>query len=92
MNYDNMTRDEAIQYAGIEAVKAVEAENCDFTNRVTAGTEWDGWCEFSASVRLHDDPNNRECLTAYYYQRNEDVDATEDLGSLTWVIDHYSLW
>lgn len=91
MNIEKMTREEAIQYAGIEAVRAVESENCDFTNRVTAGTEWDGFCEFSASVRLHDDPNDREQLIAYYYQKNEDVDSTEDLGSLRWEIDHFSL-
>lgn len=91
MDYDKMTREDAIQYAGIEAVKAVESENCDFTNRVTDGTEWDGWCEFSASVRLSNDPNDRESLIAYYYQKNEDVDAVEDMGDLTWTIDHYSV-
>lgn len=86
-----MTRDEAIALVGLEAVESVEGENCDFTNRVTNGTEWDGFCEFSASVRLHDDPNDREQLIAYYYQKNEDVDATEDLGSLNWEIDHYEV-
>lgn len=90
MDYGKMTREEAISYAGIDAVKAVEAAECDFTNRVTEGTEWQDWDEFAASVDLHNEDN--EHLIAYYYQKKEDVSATDDLSSLTWVVDHFSLW
>lgn len=83
-----MTREQAIEMAGIERVETVEGMDCDFTNRVTTGTEWDGFCEFSASVPLDDG----DYLTAFYYQKNEDVNATEDLGSLTWVVDHYEIY
>lgn len=81
-----MTREQAIERVGIELVEAVEKENCDFTNRITNGTEWQGYCEFSASLK-----NDLGTVVVYYYQKEEDVDATEDLGSLDWEIDHYDV-
>lgn len=69
-------------------VESAEADNCDFTNRVTSGTAWDGWCEFAGCSAPNEDG---ERVIAYYYQKNEDVNATEDLGSLTWDIDHYEI-
>ena len=41
-----MTREEAIKTVGLELVEEAERDNCDFTNRVTDGTEWDGYTEF----------------------------------------------
>lgn len=93
-----MTREEAIKAVGIEWVEAVEKENCDFTNRVTSGTEWDGFDEFSATVEFdrgeYVEFGNGcwHCIVAYYYQKSEDVNATEDLGSLDWEVDHYELY
>ncbi len=78
----NLTREQAVAAVGEEAVAKVEAENCDFTNRVMDG----GWVEFAASVKVGDDT-----LTAYYYQTQEAVDAVEDLGSLTWEIEGYEV-
>ena len=93
-----MTREEAIKAVGIEWVEAVEKESCDFTNRVTSGTEWDGYDEFSATLEFDSGEyvnfeNDSYCgIVAYYYQKSEDVNATEDLGSLDWEIDHYELY
>jgi hypothetical protein len=82
-----MTRSEAIKVVGQKAVEAVDGLNCDFTNRVTNGTEWDGYCEFAASIDLEDGSS----LIAYYYQDEKEVDRVEDLGSLTWEVDHYEV-
>lgn len=41
-----MTREEAIKAVGLELVEDAERDNCDFTNRVTDGTEWQGYTEF----------------------------------------------
>jgi len=78
----NLTREQAVAQVGEEAVAKVDAENCDFTNRVMDN----GWVEFSASVKL-----GEETLTAYYYQTQEAVDAAEDLGSLTWEVEGYEV-
>lgn len=83
-----MTREEAIERMGLAMVEDAESDNCDFTNRVTNGTEWDGFCEFAGYSEANEEG---ERVVAYYYQKNEDVDATEDLGSLTWTIDHYEI-
>lgn len=78
----NLTREQAVAQVGEEAVAKVDAENCDFTNRVMDG----GWVEFSASVKVGD-----ETLTAYYYQTQAAVDAAEDLGNLTWEVKGYEV-
>lgn len=83
-----MTREEAIKAVGQEAVEKVERENCDFTNRLTDGTEWMGWTEFAAWIDIDDERK----LGAFYYQKKEDVDAVEDLGDLIWDIDHYEVF
>lgn len=83
-----MTREEAIERVGVELVEDVEATACDFTNRITDGTEWDGYVEFSASSRRNDEG---DFVVAYYYQKEQDVDSVEDLGSLDWEIDHYEI-
>lgn len=83
-----MTREEAIKRMGLAMVESAEADSCDFTNRVTNGTEWDGFCEFAGYSEPNEDGKR---VVAYYYQKNEDVDATEDLGSLDWEIDHYEM-
>lgn len=82
-----MTRDEAVKLCGLEAVERIEKENCDFTNRVTNGTEWNGYCEFIASINLEDG----RILESYYYQEEKEVDQVEDLGYLLWEVDHYNV-
>jgi hypothetical protein len=78
----NLTREEAVAQVGEQAVAQVEAQNCDFTNRVMES----GWVEFSASIKL-----GEETMTAYYYQTQAAIEAAEDLGSLTWEVEGYEV-
>lgn len=84
-----MTREEAIKAVGLDLVIEAENKNCDYTNRVTDGTEWAGFTEFSAISSGNQDDQKVAC---YYYQKNEDVKYNEDLGALTWVVDHYEVF
>ena len=89
MRKGNLTRAQAIERVGASAVDTVDAENCDFTNRVQ--TDGDTGVEFSASV-IATDLDGEECsLMAYYYQAEEDLDGVEDLGSLDWEIEGYEI-
>lgn len=83
-----MTREQVVERMGLEMVESAESDNCDFTNRVMNGTAWDGWTEFAGYSKANEEG---ERVVAYYYQKNEDLDATEDLGSLDWEIDHYEI-
>jgi hypothetical protein len=76
-----LTRNQAIELCGLEAVGRVERANADFSHR-----EIDDLIEFTASV-----PCGAETLTAYYYQDRRDVDAVENLDELRWEILHYSV-
>ena len=78
----NLTRAQAIEAAGEDAVKAVESKNCDFTNRVMD----DGQVEFAASVTT-----SEGVLTAYYYQSQAAVDAADGLDALDWEIEGYEI-
>lgn len=78
----NLTREQAIEAVGEDAVKAVEAKNCDFTNRVMD----DGKVEFAASVTT-----SEGVLTAYYYQSQDAVDAADGLDALDWEIEGYEI-
>jgi hypothetical protein len=92
MKKGNLTREQAIQQAGIDVVKAVEAKNCDFTNRVQ--TDGDTAVEFSASVSFIDlDPAVlTRTLTAYYYHDADAVEAAGELDQLCWVIEGYEIY
>ena len=85
---ENMSREEACALLGERLIKEVESLNCDYTNRVTDGTEWHGFTEFMSSLELG---NNNYHINAYYYQKNEDVENTEDLGSLKWEVQKFEL-
>lgn len=76
-----LTRNQAIELCGLEAVGRVERANADFSGR-----ELEDVVEFAASVPCGDDT-----LTAYYYQDRRDVDAVENLDELRWEILHYSV-
>ena len=85
---ENLSREEACALLGERLIKEVESLNCDYTNRVTDGTEWHGFTEFMSSLELG---NNNYHINAYYYQENEDVENTEDLGSLKWEVQKFEL-
>lgn len=85
IDFDNMTREEAVAVVGEQSVCEVERENCDFTN----GVRDDGLTEFAASVKATDRDGESVTLRAMYYQPSDDVDGVEDLSDLKWVVDHY---
>jgi hypothetical protein len=88
MRHGNLTREEAIKLAGIKVVEKVEAENCDFTNRLQ--TDGDTDVEFAASVNFTHPDGLSAILTAYYYQDEDEVDV-DDLGDLKWEIHGYEI-
>lgn len=93
MRKGNLTREQAIELVGEAAVTKVDAENCDFTNRVgfNGSVQGDDEVEFSASVSCEDKGGYEVSLVAYYYQDAKAVDATDDLGSLDWQVEGYEV-
>jgi hypothetical protein len=92
MRKGKLTREQAIEIAGIEVVEKLDNENCDFTNRVQC--DGDTAVEFSASVHYTDPEfvgENNTTLIAYYYQEEEDLDGIEDLSDLGWEIAGYEV-
>ncbi len=80
----NITRQEAINEAGIKAVEIIENDNLDFSNRVTDGTKDHGNTEFSVSTNFIDS-NGEECqLFMYCFINSDDVQAVESLDLLDW--------
>lgn len=89
MRKGTLTRDQAVAIVGADAVNAVGAEECDFTNRVQ--TDGDTGVEFSASVDAVD-TNGEQCLLlAYYYQDADVLSSAEDLSDLDWKIYAYAV-
>lgn len=80
-----LTREQAIEQAGIQAIEAVEAMNCEPTGRITD----DGTMEFRASVALNDEEGS--ILEVYYFQDEETAMQTEDLSDLQWEIHGYRI-
>jgi hypothetical protein len=93
MRKSSLTREQAIERCGIDAVKKVESENCDFTNRVDVDLDLEGVIEFSASVEARDLKDDNLCvLTAYYYADKDQVENCDgDLGSVDWEIHTYTI-
>lgn len=93
MRKGNLTREQAVAIVGEAAVAKVDAERCDFTNRVgfNGSVQGDDEVEFSAGMACEEKDGNEVTLIAYYYQDAADVDATDDLGSLNWEIEGYEV-
>ena len=93
MEQSGLTRDMAIEQAGVGLVEAVDAKNCEPTNRVgyNGACQGDALTEWSASVKLEDGT----ILTAYYYTTNDQDEVMAandgDGASIDWTVDHYSL-
>lgn len=90
MRKGKLTREQAVELCSIETVEKVESENCDFTNRLQ--TDGDTAVEFASSVKFIDGDGIQRTLTAYYYQEQEELDKTEDLGNMDWEIEGYEIW
>ena len=84
-----LTREQVVAMVGSEAVDKVDAENCDFTNRLQ--TDGDNRVEFSSSVLCEDKEGYESTLIAYYYQDDDDLVGVEDLSDLTWTIAGYEV-
>lgn len=80
-----LSREEAINIAGLNAVEILDNENCEPTNRV-GYLFGDDEIEFSASVSIEDG-----ILKAYYYQDAESVKENE-LDCLDWEIHGYEIF
>ena len=93
MKKGNLTRDQAIQIVGADAVTAAENESCDYTGRVgyNGSCQGDDLVEFSASAGAVDSDGYDVHVIAYYYQDAADVDAEESLDGLVWTIYGYEV-
>jgi hypothetical protein len=91
MNTYNLSRAQAVELAGLEAVESVERENCEPTSRLLPDhmvdiTEW------AASVKCL-----AGTLSIYYMTNGSDEMIADnnggDWGEIPWSdrIDHYSL-
>ena len=72
MKKGTLSREEAIELAGIGAVKKVELLNCEPTSR--AQTDGDNDIEYAASIKL----DSGDILTAYYYMDGDWYESLED--------------
>ena len=93
MKMDKLTREQAIELVGLAAVEAVERMDCECTSRVTAGTDWEGYDEWEATLYLD---GEFSYISAVYFQRSEDTCVNEDgeypdLSSLDWTVDHFEI-
>jgi len=88
MRKGDLTREQAIERAGLELVEKVEGLNCDFTGRLQ--TDGDKAVEFSAGTNFIDQDGYNRVLTAYYYQDPEDLDEN-DFDDLDWEISGYEI-
>ena len=91
-SWKELSEEEISKILTPEEKEEVDSANCDCTNRVTSGTEWDGFSEWASDTKL----GNGWTVRAYYYQPEEafyreDGEQIEDLGELDWVIDHYMI-
>lgn len=97
MNTTNqLTREQAIEIVGAEAVKKVEAEGCEPTGRVgyNGACQGDELTEWAAGVATTDKDGIPVRLVAYYYTSNEEDDDIADAGTgdvIDWEISHYSV-
>lgn len=88
MRKGKLTRELAIQEAGLGVVEKLEHENCDFSGRLQ--TDGDDAVEFTASIAFVNSDGDNCHLVAYYYQMAEDVNERE-LDQLDWKIEGYEI-
>jgi len=92
----NITREEAIELAGMETVEILDRENCEPTGLVgyNGACQGDDLTQWTASVKFEQD-GQQYTLVAYYYTTNaqDDIMAANDGdgASIDWVIDAYMI-
>ena len=88
----DITAEELVLLLGKDVLDRLEAENCDYTNRVSADLDCNNEVEFSATISVAEVPEWGDVsVTAYYYQDKDEAAETDDLGSLDWEIRHIRL-
>jgi hypothetical protein len=95
MRKGNLTREQAIEIAGLETVLKVESLNCEPTSRLQ--TDGDESTEWSASVRFDTDEDAyTKTLVAYYYttpEQNKILEEYDGDGSyIDWEINGYEIF
>ena len=97
MQHGELTREQAIKRAGIAAVEAVEAENCEPTGRCgyNGACQDDALIEWSASVKAVDSDGDEVALIVYYYTDQADSDAMDaaygDGSVIDWTVYGYEI-
>lgn len=91
-----LTREQAIETVGLDAVKKVDDKNCEPTNRVgyNGACQGDDLTEWSAGVGCEDNDGYDCTLVAYYYTTNEEDQAIADAGdacAIDWEIAGYEV-
>jgi hypothetical protein len=88
MNYANLTRDEAIEIVGVDAIEKAESENAYPTGCLRR----DGQVEFKSRLVSKDLDGKKCVINAVWLMGADDVKKSEDLSDLDWDnVDHYAV-
>lgn len=97
MTKGTLTREQAIEIVGEDAVNCVESDNCEPTNRVgyNGACQDDALTEWRASKDATDMDGEDVVLSVYYYTTHEDdqrmADADGDGSAIDWDIAGYEV-
>jgi len=96
MRKGELSREQTIEIVDINAVEAVEAENCVPTNRVgyNGSCQDDYLIEWSATVGATTQDGDDVHLTAYYYTDQDDEDYAETADgwdNIDWAVAGYEV-
>jgi len=92
-----VTREEAIEKVGIEAVERVEAENCEWNSG--GGKmfgEHDTTQTWNSRISIKNNEEYEAIYAIYFVEDEEfidsDGDPIEDLSNIYWKISHYVIY
>jgi len=90
-DYNNLSREQAIDLVGQASVEALDNEHCEPTSRLLPGEDPDS--EFVASVKCEWDGQPARLRAIYFQSADEMLKIPEDgdMSVLDWEIDHYRL-
>lgn len=86
-----LTREQAIEIAGMDAVLCAEAGNCEMTGRLLADNDSAVEYRYSVSISGSSD-HDYDHLVAYYYPTTQELDqAGDDLSNVDWTVEGYQV-
>lgn len=88
---NTLTRSQAIEIAGQEAVEELEGFKCEPTGNMSHQFEMDNVVEFRSSIECEDKDGNEIVLSAYYYPDADYVDNEYRYDCIDWKIEHYEI-